>query len=345
MELELEELEATATEDEIAAELAAAKTTKVTRPSRASVRRASRSLNISPVSAGCRARPDFVRLLRRHASQKTRRDGHRDAGGDPAAVESDPTRPREDDVPGLRKDLRAAGAVPRHAARLGGPNLLAMLLFEKFGQHQPLNRQAERYAREGVPLALSTLADQVGGGMCGLAAAASIASSAHVLAAERLHGDDTTVPVLAKTGKTITGRCWVYVRDDRPFGGTSAAGRDVLLLARPERLNTHEANILARLVRHMLQADAYTGYNKLYVADRTPGANPGGGVLGACAPTVLRARRHRSQRTAQSLGQSPGADLAAGAGRRATHRSAVRDRARHQRAERADERRKPFVRS
>jgi hypothetical protein len=98
-----------------------------------------------------------------------------------------------------------------------GPNLLATILFEKFGQHQPLNRQAERYAREGVDLSLSTLADQVG------ACAAALAPlhdriAAHVLAAERLHGDDTPVPVLAK-GKTDTGRLWVYVRDDRPFCG------------------------------------------------------------------------------------------------------------------------------
>ena len=95
-----------------------------------------------------------------------------------------------------------------------GPSLLAMILFEKFGQHQPLNRQAERYAREGVPLSLSTLADSVG------AASAALDPllkriEAHVFAAARLHGDDTTVPVLAK-GNTDTGRCWVYVRDDRP---------------------------------------------------------------------------------------------------------------------------------
>jgi transposase len=78
-----------------------------------------------------------------------------------------------------------------------GPSLLAMILFEKFGQHQPLNRLAERFAREGVPLSLSTLADQVG-------ACASVLRPLHdriqdhVLAARRLHGDDTTVPVLAK---------------------------------------------------------------------------------------------------------------------------------------------------
>jgi transposase len=81
--------------------------------------------------------------------------------------------------------------VPRGWA---GPSFLAMLLFEKYGQHQPLNRQADRFAREGVPLNLSMLADQVG------AATAALMPlyrriEAHVLAAERLHGDDSTVPV------------------------------------------------------------------------------------------------------------------------------------------------------
>jgi transposase len=106
---------------------------------------------------------------------------------------------------------------PFHVTPRGweGPNLMAMLLFEKTGQHQPLNRQAERYAREGVPLTLSTLADKVGAG-CAALEPLPKRIEAHVLAAEWLHGDDTTVPVLAK-GKTHTGRCWVYVRDDRPF--------------------------------------------------------------------------------------------------------------------------------
>ena len=105
-------------------------------------------------------------------------------------------------------------AIPRGWA---GPSLLAMILFEKFGQHQPLNRQAERYAREGVPLSLSTLADCVGAACAALDPLLKCIE-AHVFAAARLHGDDTIVPVLAK-GKTDTGRCWIYVRDDRPFGG------------------------------------------------------------------------------------------------------------------------------
>ena len=85
-----------------------------------------------------------------------------------------------------------------------GASLLAMILFEKYGAHQPLNRQSERYAREGVDLDLSTMADHVGAGTAALAPLHELIR-AHVLAAERLHGDDTTVPVLAK-GKTITGR-------------------------------------------------------------------------------------------------------------------------------------------
>src|SRR6202030_2295363 len=103
---------------------------------------------------------------------------------------------------------------PFHAVARGwaGPSLLAMIMFEKFGQHQPLNRQAERYALEGVPIALSTMADAVGSVCASLDPLLRLVE-AHVMAAERLHADDTTVPVLAE-GKTNTGRCWIYVQDD-----------------------------------------------------------------------------------------------------------------------------------
>ena len=100
-----------------------------------------------------------------------------------------------------------------------GPNLLAMILDAKFGNHQPLNRQSEMYAREGIDLDVSTLADWVGACTATLSPLVALIRD-HVLAAERIHGDDTTVPVLAK-GKTVTGRLWTYVRDDRPFGGTA----------------------------------------------------------------------------------------------------------------------------
>jgi transposase len=82
-----------------------------------------------------------------------------------------------------------------------------------------------------------------------------------------LHGDDTTVPVLAK-GKTDTGRCWVYVRDDRPFGGQGPPA--AMFYYSRDRGGEHPARHLAGYAG-ILQADAYGGYNKLYEADRQPG--------------------------------------------------------------------------
>lgn len=156
---------------------------------------------------------------------------------------------------------------PFHVTPRGfaGPNLLAMILFEKFAQHQPLNRQSERYAREGVDLSLSTLADQVGACAAALKPIHSLIE-AHVLAAERLHGDDTTVPILAK-GKTDTGRIWTYVRDDRPFGGLSPPA--ALYYASRDRRQEHPERHL-KTSTGILQADAYGGYNPLFKVDRDP---------------------------------------------------------------------------
>jgi transposase len=147
-----------------------------------------------------------------------------------------------------------------------GPSLLAMIAFEKYGQHQPLNRQAERYAREGVELSLSTLADQIGAIAAALAPLHALIA-AHVMAAERLHGDDTTVPLLAK-GKTETARLWTYVRDDRPFGGRSPPA--ALFRFSRDRRGEHPQKHLAGW-RGILQADAYAGFNPLFGAGRAPG--------------------------------------------------------------------------
>jgi transposase len=149
---------------------------------------------------------------------------------------------------------------------LAGPSLLAMILFEKFGQHQPLNRQSERFRCEGVDLSLSTLADHVGACAAALAPLHALIE-AHVFAAERLHGDDTTVPILAK-GKTATGRIWVYVRDDRPFGGQGPPA--ALFYASRDRTAEHPERHLSRW-SGILQADAYSGYNRLYRPERKPG--------------------------------------------------------------------------
>lgn len=153
--------------------------------------------------------------------------------------------------------------VPRGWA---GPSFLAMILFEKYGQHQPLNRQAERFAREGVPLSVSTLADQVGAACFALMPIFKLIE-AHVFAAQRLHGDDTTVPVMAK-GKTDTGRLWNYVRDDRPFGGADPPA--VVFCYSRDRRGEHPQAHLATW-SGILQADAFAGYNELYAADRKAG--------------------------------------------------------------------------
>ena len=153
--------------------------------------------------------------------------------------------------------------VPRGWA---GPSFLAMLLFEKYGQHQPLNRQAERFAREGVPLSVSTLADQVGAAAFALMPLYKLIE-AHVLAATRIHGDDTTVPVMAK-GKTDTARLWVYVRDDLPFAGPDPPA--ALFHYSRDRRGEHPRRHLATW-QGILQADAYGGYNELYAAGRQPG--------------------------------------------------------------------------
>lgn len=157
---------------------------------------------------------------------------------------------------------------PFHVTPRGfaGPNLLAMILFEKFGQHQPLNRQSERYRREGIDLSLSTLADQVGAGTVALQPLHALIER-HVLAAERLHGDDTNVPILAK-GQTIKGHIWTYVRDDRPFGGQAPPA--ALFYASRDRRHEHPVRHLGGFTG-ILQADAYSGYNELYEPARAEG--------------------------------------------------------------------------
>jgi transposase len=157
---------------------------------------------------------------------------------------------------------------PSHPIARGraGPKLLAHILFSKYGLHLPLNRQSTTYAREGIDLDVSTLADWVG------AAAATMmplvtAILMHVFAAERIHADDTTIPVLAK-GKTRTGRLWTYVRDDRPFAGPDPPAA-VFFYSR-DRGGEHPAQHLASYAG-LMQADAYAGFNRLYDAGRKPG--------------------------------------------------------------------------
>jgi len=157
---------------------------------------------------------------------------------------------------------------PSHPIARGraGPKLLAHVLFSKYGLHLPLNRQSAVYAREGIELDVSTLADWVGASAATLMPLVE-AIRRHVFAAERIHADDTTVPVLAK-GKTRTGRLWTYVRDDRPFAGPEPPA--AAFFYSRDRGGEHPEQHLAGYAG-LMQADAYAGFNRLYEAGRKPG--------------------------------------------------------------------------
>ena len=265
LELELEELEATATEDELRAEQDVAKATTVAAFSRKRPARKPfpehlpRERVIVPGPAACTC-CGGARLSK--------------LGEDiTETLEVIPRRWKV--IQHVREKFScrdcetiSQAPAPFHVVRRGwaGPNLLAMIAFEKFGQHQPLNRQAERYAREGVAISLSTMADQVGA-CCAAIEPIFRCLEAHVFAAERLHADDTTVPVLAK-GKTDIARSWVYLRDDRPFAG-HAPPAAVFYYSR-DRGGAHPQGHLATYAG-ILQADAFGGYKKLYDPARQPG--------------------------------------------------------------------------
>jgi transposase len=265
MELQLEDLEAAATEDELAAEKAAARTQAVKAfERRHPVRKPfpahlPRERVIIPVPESCPC----------CGSSKLSKLGEDIT----ETLEVIPRQWKVIQTVRERFSCRACETItqppaPFHVTPRGfaGPHLLAMILFEKFGQHQPLNRQSERYAREGIDLSVSTLADQVGA--CTLALQPLHALiEAHVLAAERLHGDETTVPILAK-GQTVTGQIWTYVRDDRPFGGHAPPA--ALFYASRDRRHEHPARHLQRF-SGILQADAYSGYTGLYDPARPQG--------------------------------------------------------------------------
>ena len=160
----------------------------------------------------------------------------------------------------------AQAPVPSLPIQRGLPTaaLLAHVLVAKYADHCPLHRQVEIYARAGVELDRSTLADWVGQ-TSALVRPLVDAVGAHVMAAERLHADDTTVPVLDPgRGTTKTGRLWIYVRDDRPYAGTAPPA--VLYRYSPDRKGEHPRNHLAGF-RGILQADGYQGFGAIYGPD------------------------------------------------------------------------------
>lgn len=144
---------------------------------------------------------------------------------------------------------------------LAGPGLLAHVLVSKYCDHLPLYRQSQIYARVGVELDRSTLAEWVGGSSELLTPLVE-ALRRHVMAAGKLHADDIPVPVLAPgLGKTKTGRLWTYVRDDRPAGDNTPAA--VWFAYSPDRKGEHPQAHLKNFTG-TLQADGYAGFDQLY---------------------------------------------------------------------------------
>jgi transposase len=268
LELRLEEMEATATEDELAAEAAAAKAQSETTVVKSFDRRKPmrgplpahlpRERVVIPAPCSC---PSCGGKLVKLGEDVTE------------TLEVIPRRWKVIQTVREKFSCRACETItqppaPFHPIARGraGAGLLAMILHGKFGNHLPLNRQSESFAREGIDLDVSTLADWVGACTATLAPLVELIRS-HVFGAARIHGDDTTLPVLAKM-KTRTGRLWTYVRDDRPFGGQSPPA--AIFYYSSDREGVHPSRHLVSYVG-ILQADAYGGYNDLYKADRRPG--------------------------------------------------------------------------
>ncbi|WP_368508640.1 IS66 family transposase [Bradyrhizobium lupini] len=257
LELELEELATTASEDELAAQAAAAKTQSV----RAFTRK-------RPVR---KPWPDDIEHERIVIEAPT---SCACCGGSRLAKIGEDVTKTLEEIPRRFKVIETVREkftcrdcekisqppAPFHATPRGfiGPQLLATILFDKFGMHIPLNRQSARFKAEGIDLPLSTLADQVGHGTFAVMPLFHYIER-HVLAAERLHGDDT-IRILAK-GKCKTGRIWTYVRDDRPFAGPAPPA--AVFYASSDRRGEHPQKHLAAFTG-ILQADCYNGFEPLF---------------------------------------------------------------------------------
>ncbi|MBZ5763270.1 IS66 family transposase [Rhizobium sp. VS19-DR104.2] len=261
MELQLEELVMAATEDEVAAQVAAAKASSVRsftrkRPVRKhwpeNVERERRVIDPPTTCACCGGKrlsklgedvnETLEEIPRRFIVVETVREKF--TCRDCEAISQPPA--------------------PFHVTPRGfiGPHLLATILFDKFGMHSPLNRQSNRFKSEGIELSTSTLADQVGFGAVALMPVFHLIE-AHVFAAKRLHGNDTTIPIQAKD-KCTTGRIWTYVCDDRPFGGKAAPA--AIDYASSDRRGEHPQQHLASY-SGILQSDCYNGFEPLSIAE------------------------------------------------------------------------------
>ena len=258
LELELEELVTTASEDELAAQVAAAKTQ-----------------NVRPFTRKRPVRKPWPDDIERERVVIEAPTTCACCGGSRLAKVGEDVTKTLEEIPRRFKVIETVREkftcrdcekisqppAPFHATPRGfiGPQLLATILFDKFGMHIPLNRQSARFKSEGIDLPLSTLADQVGHGTFAVMPLFHLIER-HVLAAERLHGDDTTIRILAK-GKCTTGRIWTYVRDDRPFAGPAPPA--AVYYASSDRRGEHPQRHLAAFAG-ILQADCYSGFEPLF---------------------------------------------------------------------------------
>lgn len=258
LEIAFEELEADASAAEIESEMAAARTTSV-----------------AAFTRKRRTRRDFPADLPREdvvipASEQCPCCGSDDLGRLPPDItetlEKVPARYKVIRTIREKASCRQCEKIsqppaPFHVTPRGmfGAHFLASLTFQKYGLHQPLNSQRDRLEAEGIPLSLSTLADQIGA-VSAVTRPLFLLLEAHVLAADRLHADDTTVPLLAKY-KTDIARIWDYVRDDGPFGGLSPPG--VLCYYSRNRKGEHPRGHLAGY-SGILQVDRFAGFNEMF---------------------------------------------------------------------------------
>ena len=163
--------------------------------------------------------------------------------------------------PKCQKIVQAEAPSRPIARGLAGPGLLAHVLVSKYCDHLPLYRQSQIYQRDGIDLDRSTLADWVGSAS-ELLDSLVIAIRDYVFKAQKIHGDDTPVPVLCPgRGTTRQGRLWGYVRDDRPAGSTDPSA--VWFAYSPDRKGEHPRRHLKDFVG-TLQADGYAGFDRLY---------------------------------------------------------------------------------
>ena len=162
------------------------------------------------------------------------------------------------------KIVQAYPASKPIAKGMAGPGLLAHILVQKYCNHLPFYRQSEIYAREDIELSRSTMASWAG--QCAALLAPLVEEiRKYIFISSHIHGDDTTIKVLAPgLGKTKTGRLWTYVRDGKKHGDDAPPA--VCYFYSPDRKGIRPEEHLKNFTG-VFHADAYSGYNNVYISE------------------------------------------------------------------------------